>query len=588
MLNVPAINRNENVDNWLTRVAEANGFKGVKEFYNSITEHSGVIPKQLRYNKIFEVLGVTNWARMILEHTIYPYLVLFCGNWITTSYLDYVFNNSDAYRLVIPRGLNVELDNKEDSKYLEQLINHIENIDCQSLLATLNITTKTNKKEIIHKIREIYPTVEKFPKSENIVISREEYEVLYESYNLCELVHKKCGTHFCMSKIGLQYGLDCPTCRPKGQKQLERTINSIDGYKFLEQLPKGYIKVQHEDCGKIYTTTTASLINGKRCNCELWTLKRLQDYFQEHKGFELVSYKDGMATIKHLDCGNTFTVRFDHFQESPYCRSCTPIRIRSTHHTVFEQIRAMNLEFVGTIDHKHITARCHYGHEFTRTLKALRENNTCPYCNREERYKGTKEGQYINYLHKHYRSNNIIFLEDEKEHENEIQSLVKKDFLTVVAHGAYSLGYPFTDEDIVLQRYVKRRNKVIGYTSGETFAYEIGLLQEEPKRLCVSTTLYKGSTSRTFNTSELTYKVKPALPKMTQKNWKEVQVADFIPSSCFYEHNQTRVLNKLTIHIKNNGLKVELINKLLTKRNTYTNKIMKLLTTELKKEGDKP
>lgn len=203
-----------------------------------------------------------------------------------------------------------------------------------------------------------------------------------------------------------------------------------EGYKALSEY-EGALENMDLLCpnGCVYRVKPNNFKNlNQRCACRVPKLqKELDDNFG--KVYEVMEYKKGKYTIKHLECeeNNVFTIGKKSIlqRKNVFCNNCN-LRERKFRDRVFEHYRKYFdfHERIG-IDTYHISCK-NCGYSFTRCEKTMldaldRGNRTlCPCC---ETYKKKNESKQASYL-KHIFS---TYLKDVGEIELEMPIRTKID-----------------------------------------------------------------------------------------------------------------------------------------------------------------
>ena len=160
--------------------------------------------------------------------------------------------------------------------------------------------------------------------------------ILDQRQGLFLLRHNACGTRYVITGDGILNGFPCPVCT-KGDAFF-RSIIEASGkgeYELVQGASsmQDRIRIKHISCGRVYDIRCIDFITrGQRCPCrKKLTLDEARMIIGEVDGFTLVRFRGirKEADILHDVCGGTFSVRFDHFRESPSCRCCHPTRYSS-------------------------------------------------------------------------------------------------------------------------------------------------------------------------------------------------------------------------------------------------------------------
>lgn len=312
--------------------------------------------------------------------------------------------------------------------------------------------------------------------------------------------HESCGRSFIMTDMGMDIGIGCTYCA--GKENLEdfykRLILQIGNQKYL---PVGdfrshgrIMELFHKSCGKNCKITPAGFVfNGVRCSCEKMLSYEDVDKKVKLKGdFRLLRFSgvNKKVRIYHEGCGKSFEIYLSNFYASPYCRACfenmDTKMFRERLKTVLGSDYVVMSEYKSKdspVYVKHLPC----GHIMGYKAKSYLHGCRCRVCRSKEKQEKLNQGiadTDSNRLYlelKNRYGNEIIFSSEvvfEKWSNNKIKNtltvLFKASKILHIGLGAFVLDIcsrHYSVEDLILAKYVKRHDKVIGYFSGASFGY---------------------------------------------------------------------------------------------------------------------
>lgn len=233
----------------------------------------------------------------------------------------------------------IPLMNKLPSRFLittNKSSPYLNDISCLTILCFLFKDVKTLL-QYINKNSNVEITFRNKIKNKYLLLSQ------YRN-NIVELECKTCKTKFLTMPFRIISGWGCPKCDGK------LTNNSLFKRLFKEEANNDYlllseyksitqpISVKHLTCGKIYSITPRSFIlEHNRCTCGLsFNIEDIRNEVENTGEFKLIKYlrTDKPLTIKHLKCGNTFSMSRAKFLKTYNCKICNP---KKKTHEIFEQ-----------------------------------------------------------------------------------------------------------------------------------------------------------------------------------------------------------------------------------------------------------
>lgn len=642
----------EMLHSWIERNAYANCYDNINDFLRDFSPLSRykIIGSTSQLYMIFHLLNVEDWAKMYSEHTEYSFVAPFLNEYGQISVLNAAFG-IDSFKpksfihetFVCPEcqkehpyfrvwhnlpGVTVcyrhkcplvRADNyfevpdfKEDcvpvsveniayAEYSHDL--HKRNLSCNvsyinSLLGIGSSSRAMHTDIYVKKLMAKYPSVNDIPlPDQRNFIPAEDYELLHQCGNVIDLMHMPCHTRFCSTVSGFKYDFRCPSCAQKlsEAERFARHVYTMGSgkYKLVEPYTSRSekIKMLHTDCGTVSTFTPISFLSGTRCKCENFrTTESLKILFKErYPGFTPISYEGSELTVRHDDCGNIFTVKWNHWAMNAFCRICHPRKYLDKE-TVQSEVKKYNLELVDFFkqcDKTKVTVKCPAGHISTIGLYHLHDIQGCPQCLALNNPKPATESLY-GFIKATY-SNSLFFYDDMlglfgTRAKRVLQFLRDKQLIIQVARGCYRLPeVTVSSTEVINQKYIIRNGEHIGYLYGTSFLYYCLGIGDVPDRLSIATLKEAKPWARltSYNNTELRLKAAPE--SMDEDNWQILQVADFINGIPFYCKSPSEVIPKLLKYIDDKALSKSDIIKQLTGNHC----LMDSIRMELEDEKEK-
>lgn len=644
--NVVPIYKDEHIHSWIERLAIANGCSSLNQLldsYSPSNKYKAVINAKSHITAILEVAEIVNWAEFYVTHTEYALVALFMDDYHQMMLLDSAFAghsvNTTAdinqllvcpecqkektyirvwhnlpgvkvchkhrktlitirsgFQLVEPSDTPVSVEDVEYAKYCHNL--HSANLGCSvtyinRILDGWNYvrkerTTVTAIKELMKK----YPNVSDIPKQ---IIRNDPLPPGYTLLNKCgsvlEIEHK-CGTRYCMTAKGLQYGFYCPSCSADLTEAeiVEIQIKAVGQgeYELAEHYERRSkkIKLIHKVCGAVYNVSLASFMAGSRCKCEhSRTVETLQKQFaSKYPGFTPVSRQGEKILIRHNKCGLEFALTWKDWIRRPSCRFCDPLPV-FTDDYIRQEMEKIGLRVVsireGTSNKPKITVECSYGHQSTAGFYYIRDLRGCPKC--LSKFSNSTISLMFEYLKVAY-PNSLFFYDDciatfGTTAKRTLHNLREKGLIKLVAHGCYAISdsdTEYTERDIIEQKYLHRDGETIGFLYGTSFAYYVLGIGEKPDIISISTKKEACPKGRLTHFSNTDVRLK-RLPPGTREDLEASQVADFVNGIYKFIKNPEQHLETLYQYIEDHNISKTEIVRLILKNNPLYETISKRL-----------
>ena len=165
-----------------------------------------------------------------------------------------------------------------------------------------------------------------------------------------------------------------------------------------------------------------------------------------------------------------------------------------------------------------------------------------------------------------YKPEDLIFKADlshtdftERQLKYSLKALLSKKFLTHVATGIYCYyGQSFSDQEIFTQKYLLRNRQAIGYFSGASFAYSIGLINEAPATQMIVTNQEAWFSWRRKTLGSVSFCLKGSKVPVTNDNHANLALLDFLkdPTACS-EYSETETDRILATYIHEHNITME-------------------------------
>lgn len=330
--------------------------------------------------------------------------------------------------------------------------------------------------------------------------------------DIIELQCCTCNQSFLSTPYRQISGWGCPNCDAElsDGDMFKRLFDVQSGgnYELLSEYSgnSSNISVRHKQCGEAYQVRArAFLLEHARCECEYQISEtQARESIEASGEFKLIKFTSTTepVAIKHVECGRTFEWNYYKFLKQPWCKLCKP-RIRTEDMFVHEihDLTGDEYTLVGPYVDKDTKVEIRHNkcgsthkylpHSFLRGTRCT----MCRKTTREEKKlrkpKANTTAIVWEWIERMYSKGSLIFLEDLAvgdleygQKKDAIQKLVRDENLVRLEPGIYSFpDDKFSPMDIVHAKYILRNGKHIGYLTGESFAYEVGLRDDPAKRI---------------------------------------------------------------------------------------------------------
>jgi hypothetical protein len=172
-------------------------------------------------------------------------------------------------------------------------------------------------------------------------------------------------------------------------------------------------------------------------------------------------------------------------------------------------------------------------------------------------------------INKNFLHSDIIHVEDISTDDLNYKN-IKAGFRELEKDGVlkriYIGTYIFSDNevsnyDFIIDRYIKRKNRYIGFLFGKSFANCLGLC-EKPKRLYIVSKIESQLHGRSKKIFDINFRVKGCPTEINNENYKILSVLDFMTTFWKYtDFSYENVYKKIAVYIVSNNLRKEDFNK---------------------------
>lgn len=412
------------------------------------------------------------------------------------------------------------------------------------------------------------------------------------------LLHRKCGNTLDQSVSRFLFeNRRCDCERRKRKNALINHMSSIGTFQLLKYAPStNRIHVYHQNCGKSFECNYDYFMADMRCpHCESGVKlglrptidagelrRRMKELVGDEYTLESTAVKSGTPVmIRHNKCGSTDSYYHGKFLIGQRCSRC---RTRYDGHAIKELIPYLtneeyemsHIDGDGPCVIRNIESGKEYSMRFDYILQELTRPTPSPKlpCKRPIRSIQsfvptpvmTLYEKTLSCLQSTYSMDDILFRADFGIcGANKIQigpivtRMINQGLIEMIDRGVYKWkASNITRYDVILQKYICRRNERFGYLYGRSFAYEIGLCEEEPKMIHIATNVEARNHGRNTRFLDTALYLRGSEIEITDENWMILQLLDFLRCplkySEFGEKHTEAVLRK---HIQDNDLCLE-------------------------------
>lgn len=408
------------------------------------------------------------------------------------------------------------------------------------------------------------------------------------------LRHHECGRETAITPRAFLFeGTRC-TCRRQQKKEaLLQKVNIVGGFELVTYNSHNeHLTIKHLGCGNAFDCNYDHFMADMRCpHCESGVKaglrppidaavlrRRMADIVGDEYTLETTEIQDDTpVAIRHNKCGRSQEYSRGKFLMGRRCSHCrTPITMEAK----YELIPYLsNGEYVvlSIADDRMCRLRnlvdgSEYDMDFDYVVQELTRPTKSPIlpCREPNRdlqgFVPTTAGYFerlLAHLRATYKKDDVLFMEDFEtfgadhlQMKRVAKKLVDRNIVERIYPGIYKwTGSNLSANEVVNQRYICRRKNRIGYLSGHSFAYEIGLVKQAPDRIHITTNLEAGLHGRNRSFLGVQLYLRGSKATVTDENWMILQLLDLLPNLSKYtdwEPKQTETI--LRNYIRSNGL----------------------------------
>jgi hypothetical protein len=354
------------------------------------------------------------------------------------------------------------------------------------------------------------------------------YQLLhYEKTELpLEIKDLHCGHTFFVSWKKFLIHPYCRICFPK-ERSHESFVDEIKNLVGEEYCLPGYytakdtkVEILHNICHRSSKYFPRHFLSGTRCPfCKLhYSKKEFEEEidFLSHGIYEITGYSNNKATIHN-------TV---HGQTQSFCRQ----------YILQELLRPTPSDVL----------------PLPPDIRALQKNRS-----------RNISQLLLEQIQARYNSEDLIFTADlsrtdftERQLKYSLKTLLKKKFLMHITTGIYCYyGQSFSDQEVFIQKYLFRNRQAIGYFSGASFAYSIGLIKEAPATQMIVTNQEAWFSWRRKTLGSIFFCLKGSKTPVTNDNHAILALLDFLknPATCS-DYSETETDYILSTYIQEHNI----------------------------------
>jgi hypothetical protein len=334
------------------------------------------------------------------------------------------------------------------------------------------------------------------------------------------------------------------------------------------------VRIRHMVCGHTFSWNYHKFLQYpwcKICNPRIPTQETFIQEIENLVGDEYIlegEYVNRTSTvqIRHNRCGCVQTYRPSRFLDGARCSKCTTEYTKTELERVVREIslgkylcvgpKTKNLETVKDTDtgvEKYMSQQ--------RILQELMRPTPSPILPLKRRNLNiamptTQEKSLFTWLCNHYSQNDMIFLEDIQIDgldyniiKNAMQEFVESKKLKRIAPGIFSFhDTTFTPHETIIHKYMLRNGKRIGFLTNHSFAYDLGLSDEKPKRISIVTNKESQQHGRNRTFLGVDLKLHGSRIPVDDSNYAQLAVLTFVLSEkrlkCCTQGDKNNVLRQ--------------------------------------------
>ena len=419
---------------------------------------------------------------------------------------------------------------------------------------------------------------------------KDEYTLLEDSNKALlpiTIKHNKCGKTFQILKRDFfDYGQRCECENRITEQEARQVIESKGDFTLVKfNNTSEPVTIRHNECGREFEWNYHKFI--KQPWCKICSPRQLseEEFIQtmtDLTGNEytlLSEYRDKKTTIDigHEKCGNIISITPIQFTRGRRCKHCNVMIKQQDFSKLVSSVTDGKLEFVKLInndvalirytdsDETFSIEKTYLIQEMKRPTKGkYNQNKDLPNHIKADYYSHKDKNDWIQ-SHEHIRNQNkwltsepaddliesfawgkvliwirkhprkFYFLEDiapeiEDVHKKRCCSiLIKENALKTIIPGIYiKPDENYTLEEVISERYIIRNGTYIGYLTGASFAYKLGLRSSPPERMSITTNKESMTHGRSITVLDVPIKIHGSKITVTNENHVPLSLLDFM------------------------------------------------------------
>lgn len=414
-------------------------------------------------------------------------------------------------------------------------------------------------------------------------VSYGKYELLDEFKNSSTPVkirHIECGrTMNLMFRSFVTEGVRCECERTITFEEAKRNIEKDGDFKLISYLSSEKpVSIKHKSCGNVFTVSYRKFIKSPFCrHCSPKNrdtehfIKDVHDISGEEYTV-LGEYKGPFDPIlfRHEFCGREFEMAPQVFLSGYRCTKCTGLIKTKDFKQMVMDISEGEYQISKEINPEvFILRENRTGKTYQLTKYRILQELTrptpsplLPYATPKDNLDASvrisgknKTALTKQWIFEHCSKDQFIFLEDLPTDrfdysvwQRTLPSMTKQGFLDSVIPGIYVFkGKEYSTDLLIENRYINRNGKVIGYLTGPSFAFKLGLCGP-PKMTNIVTNKESQRHGRTVSVLGQKIKIKGAKTFVTEENADLLAILDIVQFGKKYlgsEDNQQRMADYL-------------------------------------------
>lgn len=291
--------------------------------------------------------------------------------------------------------------------------------------------------------------------------------------------------------------------------------------------------------------------------------------------YELLGeYVDRITTvqIKHKKCEQTFFMKPTHFLDGGRCPYCKVVIKEDLFKEIVPKLSKERYMVRGKASHNLWIIHDTFlkrdvlltKQKVMQELNKKEQSDILPFERKmDKEFKlMTREDVLYNWLKNRYSINDIIFLEDINiadytydELKHRMRRFRNSGKLELIAPGIYNFpGANFTQNDLLINHYLIRNGKHIGFYYGKTLGYELGLC-EATETLYIASNKESQRHGRKKDIYGFKIRLKGTVTEVTEDNYRVLAILDFITCYKTYtKQGKENVLRRIKEYVKHHRI----------------------------------